>query len=46
VFDILRSDQTDSDLETGIPDRVWNIVKCGPDRVEVFFKKNGLGLII
>ncbi len=53
VVDILWSDPTDTDLETGIqpnvtrdPTGVGNIVKFGPDRVLEFLKNNGLGLVI
>jgi len=53
VVDILWSDPTDSDAETGIqpnttrdPTGVGNIVKFGPDRVSEFLKNNNLGLII
>lgn len=53
VVDILWSDPTDSDTETGIqpnttrdPTGVGNIVKFGPDRVNDFLKNNNLGLII
>ena len=53
VVDILWSDPTDTDLETGIqpnvtrdPTGVGNIVKFGPDRVMEFLKNNGLGLVI
>ena len=53
VVDILWSDPTDSDIETGIqpnstrdPNGVGNIVKFGPDRVEDFLKTNGLTLIL
>jgi protein phosphatase len=53
VVDILWSDPTDSDSETGIqpnttrdPTGVGNIVKFGPDRVSEFLKNNNLGLII
>lgn len=53
VVDILWSDPTDSDTETGIqpnttrdPTGVGNIVKFGPDRVSEFLKNNNLGLII
>ena len=52
-MDVLWSDPTDSDLETGIqpnttrdPTGVGNIVKFGPDRVMEFLKNNGLGLVI
>jgi len=53
VVDILWSDPTDNDSETGIqpnttrdPTGVGNIVKFGPDRVQEFLKNNGLSLII
>ena len=53
VVDILWSDPTDSDIETGIqanstrdPTGVGNIVKFGPDRVEEFLKGNNLSLIL
>ena len=53
VVDILWSDPTDSDIETGIqanstrdPTGVGNIVKFGPDRVEEFLKANNLTLIL
>lgn len=53
VVDILWSDPTDSDTETGIlpnttrdPTGVGNIVKFGPDRVSEFLKNNNLGMII
>ena len=53
VVDILWSDPTDSDIETGIqpnstrdPTGVGNIVKFGPDRVEEFLKNNNLTLIL
>lgn len=53
VVDILWSDPTDSDLETGIqpnstrdPTGVGNIVKFGPDRVSEFLKNNNLSLIL
>ena len=53
VVDILWSDPTDSDIETGIqpnstrdPTGVGNIVKFGPDRVEDFLKSNNLSLIL
>jgi diadenosine tetraphosphatase ApaH/serine/threonine PP2A family protein phosphatase len=53
VVDILWSDPTDSDIETGIqanstrdPTGVGNIVKFGPDRVEDFLKANNLTLIL
>lgn len=53
VVDVLWSDPTDSDSETGIqpnttrdPTGVGNIVKFGPDRVSEFLKNNNLGLII
>ena len=53
VVDILWSDPTDSDIETGIqpnstrdPTGVGNIVKFGPDRVEEFLKTNNLTLIL
>jgi len=53
VVDVLWSDPTDSDMETGIqpnttrdPTGVGNIVKFGPDRVVEFLKNNGLGMII
>ena len=53
VVDILWSDPTDMDSETGIqpnatrdPTGVGNIVKFGPDRVNEFLKNNNLGLII
>ena len=53
VVDILWSDPTDSDVETGIqpnstrdPTGVGNIVKFGPDRVEEFLKNNNLTLIL
>ena len=53
VVDILWSDPTDSDIETGIqpnstrdPTGVGNIVKFGPDRVEEFLKNNNLNLIL
>ena len=53
VVDILWSDPTDSDIETGIqpnstrdPTGVGNIVKFGPDRVEEFLKGNNLTLIL
>ena len=53
VVDILWSDPTDSDSETGRqpnttrdPTGVGNIVKFGPDRVSEFLKNNNLGLII
>ena len=53
VVDILWSDPTDSDIETGIqpnstrdPTGVGNIVKFGPDRVEEFLKSNNLTLIL
>lgn len=53
VVDILWSDPTDSDMETGIqpnstrdPTGVGNIVKFGPDRVEEFLKTNNLTLIL
>ncbi len=53
VVDILWSDPTDSDMETGIqpnstrdPTGVGNIVKFGPDRVEEFLKANNLSLIL
>ena len=52
VIDILWSDPTDSDMETGIqpnntrdPNGVGKIVKFGPDRVEEFLKNNNLNLI-
>jgi protein phosphatase len=53
VVDILWSDPTDSDIETGIqpnstrdPTGVGNIVKFGPDRVSDFLKNNNLSLIL
>ena len=53
VVDILWSDPTDSDIETGIqpnstrdPTGVGNIVKFGPDRVDEFLKNNNLTLIL
>jgi protein phosphatase len=53
VVDILWSDPTDSDIETGIqpnstrdPTGVGNIVKFGPDRVADFLKSNNLSLIL
>ena len=53
VVDILWSDPTDSDVETGIqpnstrdPTGVGNIVKFGPDRVEEFLNNNYLTLIL
>ena len=53
VVDILWSDPTDSDIETGIlpnstrdPTGVGNIVKFGPDRVTEFLKNNNLSLIL
>ena len=53
VVDILWSDPTDSDVETGIqpnstrdPTGVGNIVKFGPDRVEEFLNNNNLTLIL
>ena len=53
VVDVLWSDPTDSDAETGIqpnttrdPTGVGNIVKFGPDRVSEFLKNNNLSLII
>ena len=53
VVDILWSDPTDSDIETGIqpnstrdPTGVGNIVKFGPDRVEEFLNSNNLTLIL
>ena len=53
VVDILWSDPTDSDADTGIqpnttrdPTGVGNIVKFGPDRVSEFLKNNNLGMII
>lgn len=53
VVDILWSDPTDSDMDTGIqpnstrdPTGVGNIVKFGPDRVNEFLKNNNLSLIL
>lgn len=53
VVDILWSDPTDSDMDTGIqlnstrdPTGVGNIVKFGPDRVVEFLKNNNLSLIL
>jgi protein phosphatase len=53
VVDILWSDPTDSDAETGIiqnvmrdPQGTGNIVKFGPDRVHKFLKANDLEMII
>jgi protein phosphatase len=53
VVDILWSDPTDSDIETGIqpnstrdPTGVGNIVKFGPDRVQEFLRNNNLSLIL
>lgn len=53
VVDILWSDPTDSDIETGIqpnttrdPTGVGNIVKFGPDQVDEFLKNNNLTLIL
>ena len=53
IVDILWSDPTDSDAETGIqsnlirdPNGTGNIVKFGPDKVVEFLKENGLGLIL
>ena len=53
VVDILWSDPTDSDMDTGIqpnstrdPTGVGNIVKFGPDRVSEFLKNNNLSLIL
>lgn len=53
IVDILWSDPTDSDLETGIqpnvirdPNGTGNIVKFGPDQVKEFLARNGLSLII
>ncbi len=53
VIDILWSDPTDSDMDTGIqpnstrdPTGIGNIVKFGPDRVNEFLKNNSLSLIL
>lgn len=53
VLDILWSDPTESDAETGIvpntmrdPQGAGNIVKFGPDVVHEFLKKNDLSMII
>ena len=53
VVDVLWSDPTDSDMDTGIqpnyirdPNSTGNIVKYGPDRVEQFLAKNSLYIIL
>lgn len=53
VLDILWSDPTESDAETGIvsntmrdPQGAGNIVKFGPDVVHDFLKRNDLSMII
>lgn len=53
VLDLLWSDPTDNDGELGIqnnwvrdPNRTGNIFKFGPDVVQGFLQRNGLGMII